>query len=713
MLDFDNGSSRGDPVVKVCRKSGTVMNTVFARYDTTLTSFLDLSRRLAGLSGIDEIVSTLSAFLADTIPHDHLDLVFLLADDDEYGVVFETGKTTDWANSLMHPIRLRETPIRSIFDGTAAYLLVGDAIDDPRFRVPGIDRTPLIQAQLRSRINLPMLAGERVLGALNISLSSPDRYGPAELDYARSVLDLVTPFLLSVFREIEYRYTANLSVSQVTADQASSDDSIDQEEISTRMPGVVYRFLAAGETMTMDYVSPKALEMFGLDPDPEGFVERFVAHVVPEERNQFVASIFEVVKAGIPWYFQGHFQKPDGERISFVGIAQPSVVPEGLLYHGILLDTSEQTRKEESFRRLSLAIDAIEHGVAILDSDDRFLYFNQRYRAFGESAQSTLQVGHRFEDHVCELVDLGVLTVPEDQRDLWIRNRMERHRSLPSSSIVEQDKGEWLLVREERLPDGGIAMIVTDVSELRQAQDQLKEALMRAESASKTKSEFLATMSHEFRTPLNAILGFSEIMSDELFGAIENPSYAAYIKDIHNSGRHMLDLVNDVLDFSALEVGKREFRPESVDVAAAIARCLRDVQKAASEKRIKISTHTDVDLPMIVTDPRALRQCLINTLANAVKYTEENGKIDIVGDINGGKLRIVVRDNGVGIAADRLKYVTEPFAQGDNDPLRAQEGTGLGLSIVKSLLEGQGGKLEISSVLGEGTSVAMFLPAAA
>jgi signal transduction histidine kinase len=687
-----------------------VMNTVYAEFDATLTPFLDLSRRLADLSGIDEIVSTLSAFLADTIPHDHLDLVFLLADDDEYGVVFETGKATDWANSLMHPIRLRETPIRSVIDGSVEYLLVGDAMNDPRFCEPGIDRTPLIQGQLRSRINLPILAGIRVLGALNISLSSPDRYGRVELDYARNLLDLVTPFLLSVFRETEYRYSANLSVAQVTADRAASNDGIQKEDIATRMPGVVYRFLASGEDMTMDYVSPKALEMFGLDPDPKDFVERFVAHVVPEERNQFVASIFEVVQAGIPWYFQGHFRKPDGEEISFVGMSQPSEVPEGLLYHGILLDTSEQKRKEETFRRLSLAIDAIEHGVAILDADDRYFYFNRRYQAFGNSAQGTLKVGRHFEDHVRELVDLGVVPVPEDQREIWIEKRMERHRSLPSSIMVEQDDGEWLLVREERLPDGGVAMIVTDVSELRQAQDQLKEALVQAESASKTKSEFLATMSHEFRTPLNAILGFSEIMSDELLGAIENPSYAAYIKDIYNSGRHMLDLVNDVLDFSALEVGKREFRPEPVDVAAAIARCLRDVKPAASEKRIKISTHTDDDLPTIVTDPRALRQCLINTLANAVKYTEKYGRIDVVGDINGGKLRIVVRDNGAGIAADRLKHVTEPFAQADNDPLRAQEGTGLGLSIVKSLLEGQGGKLEIHSELGEGTTVTMFLP---
>ena len=678
-----------------------------------LSDFLDLSRVLAQLKDMNEVVSALSVFLADKIPHDHLDLMFVLTDEREFGVVFETGAATDWADSLSHPVLLSEGPIRSLFDRRAPYLLVGDALNDPRFKEPGIVRTPLIQAQLRSRINLPMLAGDDVLGAFNISLSKADKYSHADLDYARGLVELLTPFLLAVFRGEEYRHAANLSAARAADARQRADGDKRLKDISAQMPGVVFQFLAAGDERRMTYVSPSVSDVFGLDPDPEGFAERFVTRIHPDERGDFLSGINDVVEAMAPWHFQGRFLKEDGEEISFVGMSQPSPTPNGLLYHGFLLDMSEQKRKDETFRRLSSAIDVIEHGVAILDSDDRYFYVNQRYRGFGGRAQSTLEVGCRFEDHIRELVDLGVIPLAEDEREDWIRRRMETHRSLPSSSLVDQGEGEWLLIREERLPDGGIAMIVTDVSELRHAQDRLRDALGRAESASQAKSEFLATMSHEFRTPLNAILGFSEIISNELFGPVGIRPYAGYAKDIHNSGRHMLDLVNDVLDFSALEVGKREFRPEPVDVGKTIARCLREIHQAAGEKRIKLKTCLAVDLPVIVTDQRSLRQCLINTMSNAVKYTEPSGQVDIIANMVGGHLRIIVQDDGVGIAKDRLNRITEPFAQADNDPLRTREGTGLGLSIVKSLLEGQGGKLEIESAVGKGTTVTMVLPVSA
>lgn len=689
------------------------MNTIATMHDGTLKSFLGLSRKLAGLNGMNDIVLVLSDYLSDTVKHDHLALVFRLSDDYEFGVVFETGMATDWANSQLHPVRLHETPLRRVFDGTVGHLLVGDAMTDPRFREKEMDWQPLSQAKSRSWICLPMHSGEKVVGALGISLNFPDSYWNADLEFARDLLDFLTPFLLSVFREKAFHHTANLSAVRAADVQLNADGNNGPGDIADRMPGVVYRFLAKGNERRMTFVAPRALEMFGLDPNPEGFVERFVARVHPDERSEFFASINEVVEAGAPWYYQGRFLRPDGKEITFVGISQPSVTPEGLLYHGILMDTSEQMRNEATFRRLSLAIDSIEHGVAILDSDDRFFYVNRRYRAFAETAQETLQVGCRFEDHLRQLVELGVVSIAETNRESWIQNRMDRHKALPSSTMLEQKGGEWLLVREERLPDGGIAMIVTDVSELRQAQDRLKEALTCAETASLAKSEFLATMSHEFRTPLNAILGFSDIMCKELLGAVTNPSYARYARDIHDSGRHMLDLVNDVLEFSALDAGKREFRVEPVDVAATISRCLREVQHAADDKQIEVGTCNPIDLAEFETDPRALRQCLINTLANAVKYTESNGRVDVASSINDAKLQIVVKDNGAGIAADRLDSITEPFAQGNNDPMRAKEGTGLGLSIVKSLLEGQGGMLKIESTLGVGTTVTMTLPRAA
>ncbi len=256
--------------------------------------------------------------------------------------------------------------------------------------------------------------------------------------------------------------------------------------------------------------------------------------------------------------------------------------------------------------------------------------------------------------------------------------------------------------------------------ELRAARDRLEErvlgrtrelenALLEAERANRAKSEFLAMMSHEFRTPLNAILGFSEMLRSKIFGALGSERYDDYVDDIYLSGERMLSLVNDVLDIAAIEAGKRTFEIAPVDVGAVARDCLREVDVAAREKEIELTLDIADGAERAVADERALRQILINLLTNAVKYTEPGGKVSLQAVRKGRGTAFLVSDTGIGIEPALVSSLTEPFTQAVTNPHLTREGTGLGLSIVKSLVDAHGGELAIESKVGSGTTVTVTL----
>jgi len=253
--------------------------------------------------------------------------------------------------------------------------------------------------------------------------------------------------------------------------------------------------------------------------------------------------------------------------------------------------------------------------------------------------------------------------------------------------------------------------VIHDITERKATEEALQEALTQAERANQAKSEFLATMSHEFRTPLNAILGFSEMMRTQCFGPLGSENYTEYASDIYNSGEHMLALVNDILDISAIEAGKRPMIKESVDIGELLADCVRSVDHLVSGGGVALTVKPlPVDLPYLYADRRSIAQIILNLLSNAIKFTDLGGIITVTINSRKGRVAIEVRDTGVGIEAERLDSITEPFNQTYSDPHLPQEGTGLGLSIVKSLVEAHDGELNIDSIVGKGTTVTVSLP---
>ncbi|MGE5540227.1 MAG: ATP-binding protein [Gemmatimonas sp.] len=255
-----------------------------------------------------------------------------------------------------------------------------------------------------------------------------------------------------------------------------------------------------------------------------------------------------------------------------------------------------------------------------------------------------------------------------------------------------------------------LAVAQKEVEIVQASEQALMAAKEEAELSSRAKSEFLANMSHELRTPLNAIIGFSEIMSGEHFGPMVNSRYKGYAADIHDSGLHLLSVINDILDVSKIEAGRMELDETDVDLRAVVGASVALVQGRAGERNIGIETMSSPRLPLVCADERKIKQIIINLLSNAVKFTPRGGKVAVSLTPEDGWACIRIRDTGIGIPADRLAHIARPFVQVESGLNRRYEGTGLGLALSKALAELHGGKLVIESAVGEGTEVTLKLP---
>jgi two-component system, cell cycle sensor histidine kinase DivJ len=261
-------------------------------------------------------------------------------------------------------------------------------------------------------------------------------------------------------------------------------------------------------------------------------------------------------------------------------------------------------------------------------------------------------------------------------------------------------------------PEAEVVAVMRDVTDRKIQEQALDLARTAAEQADAAKTRFLATMSHELRTPLNAIIGFSEMIVQEdalMLDAARRKEYAQLIND---SGQHLLSVVNGILDMSKMETGNFEISPEPFAPRAALINCCNLLALKARENGIDLSTRVLEDLPVMTGDPRAFKQIVLNLVSNAIKFTERGGTVTVSAVVEGSRLMLRVTDTGVGIAADDLKRIGDPFFQAGKTYQRRHEGTGLGLSIVKSLVGMHAGEISVQSKIDEGTIVTVALPLA-
>ncbi|EDP65865.1 PAS/PAC Sensor Signal Transduction Histidine Kinase [alpha proteobacterium BAL199] len=305
----------------------------------------------------------------------------------------------------------------------------------------------------------------------------------------------------------------------------------------------------------------------------------------------------------------------------------------------------------------------------------------------------------------------------QDNRDGWCVERTQAAGRVhtPNATIRRRD-GQLVPVEITSgmtQIDGAPTLVgfFRDITPHKAREEELVEAQLAAKEGSESKTRFLANVSHELRTPLNAIIGMSEIIRDEMWGGIGNPKYREYATDINDSGLHLLDVINAILDYSRIEMDKVTLHDDQVDVVGVLDQSRRTVQRLLDEGGLTCELQAKGPL-VLVADRRSVRQMLLNLLSNAIKHTPPGGRITLTAEAgNEGELVLTVRDSGEGIPRERLALVTEPFNLDEDISVSRQGGTGLGLAITKGLIKRHGGAMSINSRVGEGTTVRLVFPA--
>ncbi|MBL6933033.1 MAG: PAS domain-containing sensor histidine kinase [Rhodospirillales bacterium] len=257
----------------------------------------------------------------------------------------------------------------------------------------------------------------------------------------------------------------------------------------------------------------------------------------------------------------------------------------------------------------------------------------------------------------------------------------------------------------------GTAGMFSDISRLKDITLKFEKSAMEAEKANKEKSDLLANMSHELRTPLNAILGFSDTIRKEVFGPLGNEKYKEYLGDIYHSGEHLLELINDILDVSAIEADALELNENNANLSDIFKSSVNLIKTRADEGKVRVISFIDQEVPLVFVDERRLKQILVNLLSNAVKFTPQNGEVSLIASLNNEySLCIAVRDTGIGMDENGIKTALSTFGQVDSGLNRKHEGSGLGLPLTKKLVELHGGSMSVESTKGHGTKVTVTLP---
>jgi adenylate cyclase len=384
----------------------------------------------------------------------------------------------------------------------------------------------------------------------------------------------------------------------------------------------------------------------------------------------------------------------------------------------------ERQRAEAEARRaqaqLSEAIEAISEGFALYDADDRLVVCNSRFKEMYVGTGLEIQPGIQYETIVRKAAETGIVPLPPDKHDAWLAERLDRHRNPRGAFEQLRSHGIWLKISERRTADGGNVGVLTDITELKDRELQLGELVDRladardaAMEATVAKSRFLANMSHELRTPLNAVIGITELLIEDT-EEMDNRSAREPLERISRAGKHLLQLINEVLDLSKIEAGKLEISYETVDVAALVDDLVGEVEPLAAKNGNRFVVECASDIGTVRSDPTRLRQIILNLLSNACKFTE-HGRVSL--SINRGRsdgeefISVRVADTGIGMTEAQLGKLFQEFSQADSSTTRKYGGTGLGLAISDRLCRLMGGTIEVESKLGAGTTFMMRLPA--
>ena len=368
-------------------------------------------------------------------------------------------------------------------------------------------------------------------------------------------------------------------------------------------------------------------------------------------------------------------------------------------------------KANQVYEQLNTALEAMSAGFCLWDKDDKLVLGNSRFKEYYPAIRDKIEPGVTYRELIESSVAAGEVVTAIGNEEAWIKKRTDGHRNPGRPEEFKMDTGRWILAVERKTADGGIVGERIDITELKETELELIKAKDEAELSSRVKSEFLANMSHELRTPLNAIIGYSEALQHGILGEMANEGQLDYVKNVSDSGRHLLDLINDILDISIIEAGKMELRESDVSLNEIINSALQMITNSVPQSDVNIEIKYDGGNIILRADERRLVQILVNLLSNAVKYSKAGDTVTLNGGLAGsGALMIVVQDEGIGMDDHGLAMALEKFGRVHDGIYVEKEGAGLGLPLVKGLVDAHGGQLIIDSVPYGGTTVTIELP---
>lgn len=395
--------------------------------------------------------------------------------------------------------------------------------------------------------------------------------------------------------------------------------------------------------------------------------------------------------------------RKDGAEFPVEISLSPLKTEDGTFFMSAIRDITDRKRAEAQFRNL---LEAAPDAMVIANKQGQITFINtQTEKLFGYSRDELL--GKRVETLISEALHERHAEYRSAYFDEPKARPMGAGRDLTGRRRDGTEFPAEISLSPLETEQGTLVMAaVRDLTERKMQEAARRRSL---EEATRLKSEFVANMSHELRTPLNAIIGFSEFLIDEKPGKI-NPKQQEYLNDILTSGRHLLQLINDVLDLAKVEAGKMQISPEPFLIKAAFDEICSGVRPLAEKKRISLVTAISPEVETATLDPQRFKQVLYNLVSNAVKFTDDGGLVEIGASHLGGRIAITVRDNGIGINPDDLLKLFKEFQQLDSSLARRYEGTGLGLALTKKIVELQSGSIHVESEVGRGSVFTVTLP---
>lgn len=376
-------------------------------------------------------------------------------------------------------------------------------------------------------------------------------------------------------------------------------------------------------------------------------------------------------------------------------------VDEGKQYLAVIRDTSRRVEAERQNQLLIKSLENCQDGYALFGPGDRLVYCNQQFRRLYKDCEIGPIKGVTYGDFYHDCLRSGLFTEASDNTNQWLNQLLTDHAELPMEKIVELSPGRWIQIREDRIENGSLIAFHTDISELKTAEQSLKQAVADAKDASEAKSRFLAMMSHEIRTPLNGVLGLLQMLQESELASQQRD----YVDTALVSGQSLLTIISDILDFSKMEAGKMELHPITCNLRSLVSELDKLLGPRVQEKSIRLITQVAVGVPEYVTvDLQRLRQVLLNLLGNAIKFTDYGQVILTIDKTNDDLISFAVKDTGIGIPENQQHRVFSEFSSGlTKIEHQVTEGTGLGLAISRHLITLMGGELRFKSQPGEGS----------